>query len=109
MSCIKNAQKIAGSIRLSETCTYSIPIDINSLFNRVQATPGEFGFTNVTNACLVGTLDDVAQGNFSVCSNPNDYLFWDGVHPSTRVHSIMAESALSGLNTQSLPKSWQVE
>ncbi|NWF59626.1 MAG: SGNH/GDSL hydrolase family protein [Fischerella sp.] len=84
-----------------------IPIDINSLFNRVQATPSEFGLTNVTNACLVGTLNDIAQGNFSVCPNPNDYLFWDGVHPTTRVHSVIAESALSALNTQSLPKPWQ--
>jgi len=27
----------------------------------------------------------------SVCSNPNQYLFWDGFHPTTAADSILAE------------------
>ncbi|WP_315787245.1 SGNH/GDSL hydrolase family protein [Fischerella sp. JS2] len=84
-----------------------IPIDINSLFQRVRRFPSEFGLTNVTDACLVGDLDDIAQGNFTVCTNPNEYLFWDEVHPTTRVHSIVAETALSALDTQPVPAPWQ--
>ncbi|MER3494663.1 MAG: GDSL family lipase [Mastigocladus sp. ERB_26_2] len=84
-----------------------IPINVNSLFQRVQRFPSEFGLTNVTDACLVGDIDDIAQGNFTVCTNPNEYLFWDSVHPTTRVHSIVAETALFALNTQPVPAPWQ--
>ena len=83
-----------------------IPININSLFQRVRRFPGEFGLTNVTDACLVGDFDDIAQGNFTVCTNPNEYLFWDSVHPTTRVHSIVAETALSALGNQPVPAPW---
>ncbi|MFQ4145070.1 SGNH/GDSL hydrolase family protein [Chlorogloeopsis sp. ULAP02] len=85
-----------------------IPLDIESLFNRVQAAPSEFGLnlTNVTDACLVGSLQDVVQGNFSVCPNPDNYLFWDGVHPTTLVHNVIAETALSALDIEYVPKPW---
>jgi phospholipase/lecithinase/hemolysin len=85
-----------------------IPIDIESLFNRVQAAPSEFGLnlTNVTDACLVGSLEDVAQGNFSVCPNPDNYLFWDGVHPTTLVHNVIAETAFTALGVEYVAKPW---
>ncbi|MBF1991380.1 SGNH/GDSL hydrolase family protein [Fischerella thermalis] len=84
-----------------------IPINVNSLFQRVRRFPSEFGLTNVTDACLVGDFDDIAQGNFTVCTNPNEYLFWDSVHPTTHVHRIVAETALSALDTQPVPAPWQ--
>ncbi|MBF2068198.1 SGNH/GDSL hydrolase family protein [Fischerella thermalis] len=84
-----------------------IPINVNSLFQRVRRFRSEFGLTNVTDACLVGDFDDIAQGNFTVCTNPNEYLFWDSVHPTTHVHRIVAETALSALDTQPVPAPWQ--
>jgi outer membrane lipase/esterase len=27
------------------------------------------------------------------CSNPADYLFWDGIHPSAAGHAIIAREA----------------
>ncbi len=43
----------------------------------------EYGFINVQEACL-----DVK--NQSICDDPNTYLFWDEVHPTTRTHQIFA-------------------
>lgn len=56
-----------------------IPFNVNSLFSRAIATPGEFGFTNVTDSCL---------RLLNRCSNPNQYLFWDNLHPTTRTHNL---------------------
>jgi phospholipase/lecithinase/hemolysin len=52
-----------------------------SLFNDVRANPGAYGFSNVTDPCFNGA---------SVCANPDEYLFWDGVHPTARAHGILA-------------------
>jgi phospholipase/lecithinase/hemolysin len=74
-----------------------IPIDVNSLFNRAIATKEEFGFTNVTDACL----DLAAQ---TICPNQNQYLFWDAIHPTTRAHSFIAETALAAVGNKSIPE-----
>ncbi len=61
-----------------------IPIDAYALLNEVIATPARYGLTNVTESCLnqrAGTL----------CSNPNQYLFWDGIHPTAAGHKIIEE------------------
>lgn len=59
--------------------TNIIEYDIFALFNDVVADPPAYGFTDVTNACLlVG------------CSNPDEFLFWDDFHPTTRGHAIIA-------------------
>lgn len=54
-----------------------IPVDVNTLFKTVVKFPGVFGFTNVTEACFK---------NNAVCATPNQYLFWDDIHPSTMAH-----------------------
>ena len=57
-------------------------VDINAIFIPLVLNPGRFGFTNSTDAAFT------AQG---VVSNPNKYVFWDGFHPTTKVHRIAAE------------------
>ncbi len=61
-----------------------IELDIFSLVNDVVSDPVAFGFLNAGN-CYTRT---------SVCANPNDYVFLDGVHPSAAGHAIIARSAL---------------
>lgn len=68
--------------------TNIIPLDVNALFNRAIATPAEFGFTNVTNACL---------DNFVVCDNPDEFLFWDDLHPTTAAHQLLGEAAYAAV------------
>ena len=81
-----------------------IPIDINSLFNQVIASPGEFGFTNVTTPCVIGDLNSVRAGDYTVCNNPNDYLFYDAVHPTTNAQKLIAETVLSAIEPKSVPE-----
>jgi phospholipase/lecithinase/hemolysin len=67
-----------------------IPLDTNGLFKDAIANPAKFGLTNVTDSCLnVSAL--------SVCSNPDQYLFWDDIHPTTATHQQIAGFAYSSL------------
>jgi phospholipase/lecithinase/hemolysin len=53
---------------------------IDQVFQQLLAAPAAFGLTNTTQACVQ---------NLDICS-PDDWLFWDGVHPTTRGHQIIA-------------------
>jgi thermolabile hemolysin len=68
--------------------TQIIQLDVNSLYREAITEPAKFGFTNVTNACL---------NNVAVCDNPDKFLFWDGIHPTTAGHRFLAEAALKAL------------
>lgn len=67
-------------------------VDANTLFKTVLQYPRAFGFTNTTDACLT---------NVSVCPNPNQYVFWDGVHPTTAAHKQVQKLAYLALRLQS--------
>lgn len=69
--------------------------NVNSLFNRVITAPTEFGFTNVTDSCLIGVV---------VCDNPNEYLFWDDYHPTTTADELIGELAFSALKPEPVPE-----
>lgn len=58
--------------------------DAFALFHEIVNDPTEFGFTDATTACL-----DLSP--FSLCSDPDNHLFWDSVHPTTRGHEILAD------------------
>ncbi len=77
-----------------------ISVDVFSLFNQVQANPGDFGFKDVATPCIIGTLQTIT----SVCSQPNDYLFFDSVHPTTGVHKLVADTALAAIDAKSVPE-----
>jgi phospholipase/lecithinase/hemolysin len=68
--------------------TNIIALDVNSFVNKAIAKETQFGITfeNVTNSCLNETT-------FTVCSNPDQYLFWDGKHPTAQGHLLIAEAA----------------
>jgi len=59
-------------------------VDVHGLFTTAMADPGAFGLTNVTEPAF-----DANTGQ--VVPNPDEYLFWDTVHPTAKGHQILAE------------------
>ena len=66
--------------------------DVFSLLGQVVADPEAAGFTNVTESCIT---PDVFVG--AICDRPADYLFWDGIHPTSAGHRHLADAALEVL------------
>jgi outer membrane lipase/esterase len=64
------------------------PLDAYQLLHEVVANPPAFGMTNVTSACITPGVPPFA------CANPDEYLFWDGVHPTTAAHGLLAQEAV---------------
>ncbi|MDZ7958699.1 MAG: SGNH/GDSL hydrolase family protein [Aulosira sp. DedQUE10] len=66
-----------------------IQLDVNHLYREAITHPDKFGFTNVTGACLATQAS---------CNNPDKFLFWDSIHPTTAGHRILADTALKALS-----------
>ncbi|HEB98216.1 MAG TPA: VPLPA-CTERM sorting domain-containing protein [Thiotrichales bacterium] len=60
----------------------TLDLDVFTLLNLVVADPPAYGLTNVTGSC-------VADGQDPACTG---YLFYDGVHPTTRGHELLADA-----------------
>mgnify|MGYP000172408760 CR=1 FL=1 len=61
--------------------TNIILFDIAKISDVLAANPGRFGLINVTDPCFNGV---------TVCSNPDSFLFFDGVHPTAAGHRLFA-------------------
>ena len=63
--------------------------DTFALLSDITANPSIFGFDNVVDPCLTFFVTvDV------FCDNPNRYLFWDFIHPTTAAHRVVARQVL---------------
>jgi phospholipase/lecithinase/hemolysin len=65
-------------------------VDTFSLIDNAVANPGSYGLTNVTNSAYTGTY---TTNNNSEVSNPNSYLFFDGMHPTSTGQNAVANAA----------------
>jgi len=72
-------------------------LDAATLLGSVYQQPAAFGLTDSLTPCLrFGTLDH------AVCTFPQEHLFWDGLHPTSAAHGILADAA-RGVIVAALP------
>ncbi|MBU6346262.1 autotransporter domain-containing protein [Cylindrospermopsis raciborskii] len=65
-----------------------IPLDFYSLVKEVSTDPNKYGLKNITEPCLQNPA----------CTNPDEFLFWDPIHPTAKAHQLISQYALSVLN-----------
>jgi hypothetical protein len=70
-------------------------LDVADMISDVVANPGEYGMTNATDSAAPGLSpgDGLYDTNLIV-PNPDEYLFWDEIHPTTAAHAALAQEAL---------------
>jgi phospholipase/lecithinase/hemolysin len=61
-------------------------LDVFGLTLQGIANPGAFGLTNVTDPAF-------NRDTGTVVPNPDEYFFWDEVHPTARAHEILGRAA----------------
>jgi phospholipase/lecithinase/hemolysin len=62
-------------------------LDVDTKLGEIVRNPGAFGLTNVRSACVTPN-----KAPFQ-CTNPDEHLFWDGIHPTAAAHAIVAQHA----------------
>ena len=68
-----------------------VRLDAYQLLTAIVANPADFALTTVTTACVT---PNVAPFD---CSRPDEFLFWDGIHPTRAGHGILAGAAADAL------------
>jgi phospholipase/lecithinase/hemolysin len=71
-------------------------VDVASLFDTILADAASggarFGITNATATCLT-----LVGGVPIACASPDAYLFWDPIHPTARVHELLADFVVAAM------------
>jgi outer membrane lipase/esterase len=89
----KIAQFFNGNLQLRLSQLATMPairitlFDVYAKLNTVVAEPQLFDLRNVTSACITPDVPPFA------CKKADDFLFWDGIHPTKAGHAILAEEA----------------
>jgi outer membrane lipase/esterase len=68
-------------------------LDVFTFLGEVVDHPRAYGLKNVTEPCLTWT----SPTSYKVCKQPQKYLFWDDVHPTTAGHALLAKHFLTEL------------
>lgn len=66
--------------------------DVGTFNQQVLANPAAFGLTNVTDACFNSLVSPP-----TLCTTPNEYLYWDPFHPTGAAHALIASRVIAAI------------
>jgi phospholipase/lecithinase/hemolysin len=70
-----------------------LQFDADATVTEIVENPAKFGLTNATDPCLAfGVVVNV------ICKKSSQHLFWDGLHPTTAAHGILAKQVKQALS-----------
>jgi phospholipase/lecithinase/hemolysin len=73
-------------------------VDTFSVLNQVNANPGAFGFTDVTDPVWTGDLTNSGSGTLRATgAAQNQFLYFDSLHPTAEAHALLASGIAQGL------------
>ncbi|KAJ3021021.1 hypothetical protein HKX48_009340 [Thoreauomyces humboldtii] len=67
--------------------------NVRPIYQRIKVSPSKYGLVNVTAPCVT----QFKNGSYSECSDPDNYLRFDKVHPTSQVHKILADAVYNDL------------
>lgn len=78
-------KKLAAAIKIiqSSNDVNIFLFDTNSLYNFILNNPEKYKLKNITDACL------------KKCKNPDEYFYWDDLHPSRVVHKLLSDKIIN--------------
>lgn len=104
-------------------------VDLQPIFEDILTRPGYYGFSVTDKPCIDVKLDyfdrfaaspfannyvlryaqvlqykdrsfAAHETNYHVCDKPDEYVFWDEIHPATKAHRIFANALCQQLKTK---------
>ena len=82
---------ILGQISRALPAVRIVSFDAFGLLRSIVADPAAYGMSNVTAACVMPNEPPFA------CGQPDEFLFWDGIHPTRATHAIIAQQIMGQL------------
>ncbi|MCL7031730.1 hypothetical protein MKW94_025276 [Papaver nudicaule] len=79
-------------------------VDTYAILQGAMNNPKKYGFTETSKGCCgTGEIEfgDTCKG-LTTCKDPAKYIYWDAVHPTEKMYSVIADDALQSVSSKIL-------
>lgn len=84
-----NFIKIINNLNLKYPEVNIITFDVYSTIRDIYMNYEKYGFKIIYTAC---NPNDYSNDAYMTCDNPDEYLFWDQLHPSKKAHEMLFDN-----------------